>query len=121
MRTQGLAVVGRGTAFRTLDQLANRRVESAVEVGPLVKLQTMWRALPGPEANQSEMSAAIRALRDYLVPSTGSYGNRMTVRSWAGQDLIGSKGEELLEQAGFRRDYPAMTFDAVQSRVLSSR
>ena len=51
-------------------------LESAEEVGPLVKLQTMWRALPGPGANQSnavqagcqEMKAYVAAVRKKVEP-----------------------------------------------------
>jgi ATP-dependent Lhr-like helicase len=79
------------------------------------------RITPARDTGLTVVAAAIRSLRDHLVPTQGSSGNRMTVRTWAGEDVIGSEGERVLEDAGFRRDYPAMTFDVVQSRVLATR
>ena len=79
------------------------------------------RLAPANDADTTVVASAVRALRDQLVPPQGSYGNHMTVRTWAGVEVIGSTGERLLEDAGFRRDHPAMTFDAVQSRVLTTR
>ena len=79
------------------------------------------RLIPGSDLGEPLIANSVRALRDHIAPPTGSYGNRMTVRSWAGSDVLGSDGERILEEAGFRRDYPAMTFDAVQARVLSTR
>lgn len=79
------------------------------------------RLTPALDAGSAIIATAVRAMRDHLVPSQGSYGNRMSVRTWAGDAVIGSDGEQVLEAAGFRRDYPAMTFDAVQARVLSTR
>ncbi len=79
------------------------------------------RITPATDASPPAIAAAVMALRDHLVPTSGSYGNRISVVSWAGRDVLGSDGEKVLEEAGFRRDFPAMTFDAVQARVLSSR
>ncbi len=89
---------------------------------PLLRSESNGERLTvGSGVSGKVASAAVRALRDFLVPASGSYGNRMSVRMWDGQDVIGSEGEQLLEDAGFRRDYPTMTFDAVQSRVLMAR
>lgn len=79
------------------------------------------RLTPAPESSQESVVAAIRAIRDHLVPATGSYGNRMSVNTWAGAEILGSPGDKILEDVGFRRDYPSMTFDAVQARALSNR
>lgn len=110
-----------GSLLSGLTRISSNHVVFKGEQAVLRSESSGERLIPAAAVDRSELSAAIRALRDHLVPSTGSYGNRITVRSWAGQDLIGSEGEELLEEAGFRRDYPTMTFDAVQSRVLSNR
>ncbi len=79
------------------------------------------RLTTATEASADAVAAAVRAIRDQAVPVSGSYGNRITVHTWNGEDVLGSPGEKILEEAGFRRDYPAMTFDAVQSRALSGR
>ncbi len=79
------------------------------------------RLTPASDGASRVVAAAVRALRDHFVPASGSYGNSISVRSWDGNDILGSPGEPVLEDAGFRRDFPAMTFDAVQSRALNSR
>ena len=89
---------------------------------PLLRSESNGERLtPEDGFDEKMIAAAVRALRDRLVPPSGSYGNRMSVRTWGGEDVLGSDGERLLEEAGFRRDYPEMTFDVVQSRVLSTR
>jgi len=43
-------------------------LESAEEVGPLVKLQAMWRALPGPRADQPNGArAGCEEMRSYIA------------------------------------------------------
>ena len=43
-------------------------LESAEEVGPLVKLQSMWRALPGPQADQPNVArAGCEEMRSYIA------------------------------------------------------
>lgn len=70
---------------------------------------------------QNVMITAVRALRDHRVPHTGVMAGQITVREWNGKPVIGTPGEGILESAGFRRDFPAMTFDALQARALSAR
>jgi ATP-dependent Lhr-like helicase len=80
------------------------------------------RLTPALDATlQNSLPASLRTLRDHRVPHAGSYAQQMTVREWAGRPVLESDGAKLLEEAGFRRDYPAMTFDAVQASVLSGR
>jgi hypothetical protein len=43
-------------------------LQSAEEVGPLVKLQAMWRALPGPQADQPNVArAGCEEMRSYIA------------------------------------------------------
>lgn len=43
-------------------------LESGEDVGPLVKLQTMWRALPAPQANQPDVArAGCEEMRAYVA------------------------------------------------------
>jgi Protein of unknown function (DUF1592)/Protein of unknown function (DUF1588)/Protein of unknown function (DUF1587)/Protein of unknown function (DUF1595)/Protein of unknown function (DUF1585) len=43
-------------------------LESAEEVGPLVKLQSMWRALPAPRTDEPEVArAGCEAMREYVI------------------------------------------------------
>lgn len=109
------------TLLSSLSRIPSNHIVSQGETPVLRSESNGERLTPAAEASSASLAAAIRAMRDHLVPTTGSYGNRMSVRTWAGKDVLGSPGERVLEEAGFRRDYPAMTFDAVQSRVLSSR
>ena len=45
-----------------------RTLEKAEEVGPLVKLQAMWRALPAPRADQPDVArAGCEAMRAYIT------------------------------------------------------
>jgi hypothetical protein len=50
-----------------------------------------------------------------------SMSRRIEVGSWNGQPILKSDGVEILEDAGFRKEYPSMVFDALQSRVLAGR
>ena len=41
---------------------------SAEDVGPLVKLQALWRALPAPQGNQADLArAGCEQMRDYVI------------------------------------------------------
>ncbi|MFW6174647.1 MAG: DEAD/DEAH box helicase, partial [Chloroflexota bacterium] len=56
------------------------------------------------EPAASLVPEGLAAYRDRRMASAGTRG-RLTVRSWNGEDVPGSPGDELLSQAGFRRDY----------------
>jgi ATP-dependent Lhr-like helicase len=62
-----------------------------------------------------EAVQAVAALRDRLCAGTVHHG-RVNVLTWDGQPVLKSPGSEVLANAGFRRDYPGMTFDAVRAR-----
>lgn len=67
-----------------------------------------------PIAPQSQVWPLIQA---FLSSPQGS--GRLEVRSWNGEPVTETDGEELLHAMVFRRDYPAMVFDAVQARPAS--
>lgn len=46
-------------------------------------------------------------------------GRTISVRYWNDEAVLESEGAALLSELGFRRDYPRMTFDALQARVLA--
>jgi hypothetical protein len=41
--------------------------DASEKVGPIVKLQAMWRALPEPKSDNNEVRIACEAMRDYVV------------------------------------------------------
>lgn len=61
--------------------------------------------------------SAIAGLRAAISPR----GGRVTVETWNGAPALASAGAEALAAAGFRRDYPGMTFDEVQARLEGLR
>ena len=67
------------------------------------------------DADTSELSAAAAMLLDECMRSGGS--SRVRVREWNGSPVLRSDGVEILESAGFRRDYPYMIADALTRRV----
>ena len=75
-----------------------------------------WFAISvvAPTAPQSQAWPLIQA---FLFSSQGS--GRLEVRSWNGEPVMETDVEEVLHPMGFRRDYPAMGFDAVQARAAS--
>lgn len=71
-------------------------------------------------ASREDVSAAVALLPDLVVPtrSGGTRGSmaarhKLTVEEWNGQPVTSSEGRELLEAAGFVRDYRALTLYAV--------
>jgi hypothetical protein len=42
---------------------------------------------------------------------------RVIVREWNGEPVLESDGRKLLAAAGFREDFPGMTYDAVAARA----
>jgi ATP-dependent Lhr-like helicase len=64
--------------------------------------------------------AALRAFRDRRMASAGMSG-RIIVREWNGEPVLESVGRKLLAAAGFREDFPGMTYDALAARVAPRR
>ena len=68
-------------------------------------------------AKDASLDAVIASLQAFLSSPQGS--GRVEVRSWNGDPVMETDGEAVLRTIGFRRDYPAMVFDAVQARAAS--
>ena len=81
----------------------------------LVGFSNGARVHAADDADISELSAAVAMLLDECMRSGGS--SRVRVREWNGSPVLRSDGVEILESAGFRRDYPYMIADALTRRV----
>jgi ATP-dependent Lhr-like helicase len=65
-------------------------------------------------ASRDEVAAAVACLPRIVAPRGGlAIRHKLTVEEWNGQPITASEGRELLESAGFVRDYQAMTLYAV--------
>jgi ATP-dependent Lhr-like helicase len=65
-------------------------------------------------ASREEVAAAVACLPAILDNRPGPAArHKLTVDEWNGQPITSSEGRELLETAGFVRDYQAMTLYAV--------
>lgn len=72
------------------------------------------RLTPEPHASEAAMKRAIHLLGSMLQSAHGvNWRGKLTVEEWAGQSVIGSPGQPLLENAGFVRDYQALSLYAV--------
>ena len=49
------------------DLLEESQEKAREEVGPIAKLQTMWRAVPAPGADELEIRDGCEAMRDFVV------------------------------------------------------
>ena len=65
-----------------------------------------------------QLTTALGALRD-LRMADGSTARRIQVLTWNGTPVIDGDGAQFLARAGFRREYPGMTYDALQARSAS--
>jgi ATP-dependent Lhr-like helicase len=66
-----------------------------------------------PSASREDQAEAIRSLTGILSLSAGtSSAARLSVEEWNGTPVTSSEGRELLEAAGFVRDYQQMTLYA---------
>jgi len=71
------------------------------------------RLLSMPQANQMELKSAVAQLRDLLRTGHGIHlRGKVMVEEWDGRPIMASEGKELLEAAGFVRDYQGMTLYA---------
>jgi ATP-dependent Lhr-like helicase len=66
-------------------------------------------------ALRSRLVAAVDAMRARICGDSLSTG-KMTVSVWNGQPVLKSEGAGVLAAAGFRRDYPSMSWDPVRGR-----
>jgi ATP-dependent Lhr-like helicase len=63
-----------------------------------------------PTAGRDDLAAATACLPDLLKTGHGvNLRGKLTVEEWNGQPVTTSAGKELLEAAGFVRDYQALT------------
>ena len=67
---------------------------------------------------RDQLASALALLRDRRI-SDPAFGSRMTVVTWNGEATLESDGAEILAAAGFRQDYPGMTYDALQARATA--
>jgi ATP-dependent Lhr-like helicase len=65
-----------------------------------------------PSASRPDVAAAVACLPSIFDTSRGLAGHKLTVEEWNGQPVTATEGRELLEAAGFVRDYQAMTLYA---------
>ncbi|MCH8817957.1 MAG: DEAD/DEAH box helicase [Chloroflexi bacterium] len=75
------------------------------------------RASTAP-GTRRRIPAALKAFRDRRMASAGMRG-RITVKEWNGKPVLESDGRKLLAAAGFREDFPGMTYDAVAARAAT--
>jgi ATP-dependent Lhr-like helicase len=66
------------------------------------------------------VEAGVFALRDRLAGGRG-LSARVIVQTWNGEPVLKSQGAGMLSKAGFGRDYPGMSFDAVRARTAGPR
>ncbi|MFO0876571.1 MAG: DEAD/DEAH box helicase [Gemmataceae bacterium] len=59
--------------------------------------------------SREDQAAAVLTLPGMLDPGVAGHLRRITVEEWNGKPVTAGEGRELLEQAGFVRDYQAMT------------
>jgi ATP-dependent Lhr-like helicase len=65
-----------------------------------------------PTASREEVAAAAACLPGILDADRAAGRHKLTVETWNGQGVTGTEGRELLEAAGFVRDYQGMTLYA---------
>jgi ATP-dependent Lhr-like helicase len=63
-------------------------------------------------ASRDDVAAAVRRLPDIFDLTRGLAGPKLAVEEWNGGPVTGSAGKELLEAAGFVRDYQGMALYA---------
>ena len=69
------------------------------------------KLLPQPGSSNEALASAVAAL-PRLLGARGDIRHRVTVEEWGGQPVTRTEGKDLLEAAGFVRDYQAMTWFA---------
>jgi ATP-dependent Lhr-like helicase len=65
-----------------------------------------------PSASREDVLAATACLPAIFDHGRGLSGHKLTVEEWNGRPVTASEGRELLEAAGFVRDYQGMTLYA---------
>jgi ATP-dependent Lhr-like helicase len=65
-----------------------------------------------PSASREDVRAATACLRNLCDRGRGPVARKVTVEEWNGRPVTATEGRELLEAAGFVRDYQGMTLYA---------
>jgi ATP-dependent Lhr-like helicase len=87
----------------------------AVRAGrPVLIIEQQGRRLTAlASASREDVAAAVARLPEVLAADRGaSVTHKLTVDEWNGQPVTATEGRELLEAAGFVRDYQSMTLYA---------
>ena len=90
------------------DDDLDRRSETKEEVGPLAKLQTMWRALPVPKRDQPDLARdGANRMRDFVVRMRQRHGARVRQPDGQGTERPHAAAHELEAPrvATHRRDF----------------
>ncbi len=78
---------------------------------PVLLVEQQGRRLTAlPSASREDVTAAVACLPDLC--GRGPTRHKLTVEEWNGQPVTTTEGRELLEAAGFVRDYQGMTLYA---------
>src|SRR5437588_3840398 len=76
---------------------------------PVLLIEQQGKKLTAlPTASREDVAAAVACLPS-LCEGHGNVRHKLTVDEWNGGPVTTSEGRELLEQAGFVRDYQGMT------------
>ena len=82
-------------------------------LGGCVTLDAQGFVKTGPDLTQEDLAAAVACVPEILKRDQSlATAHRLTVTEWNEQAVTGTSGRELLEAAGFVRDYQAMTLYA---------
>jgi len=81
---------------------------------PMLLVEQQGKKLTAlPSSSQDELRLAVAALPGILDRRRGSQvKHKLTVEEWNGQPVTTTPGKEMLEAAGFVRDYQGMTLYA---------
>ena len=93
----------------------SRLAETKIEVGPLVKLQALWRELPAPVAgNPTVARAGCEAMRDFVV----QFRKKVEPRFWnLVSGKVGSAAQPFLIWKNVQYATHRMSFDPAQLQV----
>jgi ATP-dependent Lhr-like helicase len=80
---------------------------------PILLVEQHAKKLTALASSSREEIASAVALLPALCQARGNVRHKLTVDEWNGQPVLSTDGRELLEKAGFVRDYLGMTLYAV--------
>jgi ATP-dependent Lhr-like helicase len=80
---------------------------------PVLLIEQQGKRLTAlPTASRDDVAAAVACLPSLCAGPSVGIRHRVTVEEWNGRPVAATEGRELLEAAGFVRDYNAMTLYA---------